>query len=349
MNSRRLNSVFAFLIGLWGLSVTASLPQSDQPQITTRVTAEQLDQTIARIRRGRDQKVAEQLSGVELTERPNASQALRWMTAFPGPQAKLALRVIIDQSAFLDPPIGEIVTAEKPGIDAQRQMIGYTVDYVNKMARQLPNLYATRTTRSFEKNLSTKIPLRFIGKTSGTVLYRDGEENFRPTSDPSDSSNLFSLRVPGLATSGEFGPVLVTAILDAAQGNMVWTRWERGAAGLEAVFRYEVTAEQSHYMVEQRKSGYSGEIAIDPSSGTILRLALKSDLQRGPMTLADMMVEYGPTELGGKTYTCPIRSVALSVVGLTSEWLNDVVFDQYHLYSANARMLPGFKNVPETP
>jgi hypothetical protein len=154
MNSRRLNSVFAFLIGLWGLSVTASLPESDQPQITTRVTAEQLDQTIARIRRARDQKVAEQLSGVELTERPSASQALRWMTAFPGPQAKLALRVIIDQSAFLDPPIGEIVTAEKPGIDAQRQMIGYTVDYVNKMARQLPNLYATRTTRSFDKNLS---------------------------------------------------------------------------------------------------------------------------------------------------------------------------------------------------
>ena len=135
--------------------------------------------------------------------------------------------------------------------------------------------------------------------TSGTVLYRDGEENFRPTSDPSDSSNLFSLRVPGLTTSGEFGPVLVTAILDAAQGNMVWTRWERGAAGLEAVFPYEVTAEQSHYMVEQRKSGYSGEIAIDPSSGTILRLVLKSDLQRGPMTLADMMVEYGPTELAG--------------------------------------------------
>jgi len=63
-------------------------------------------------------------------------------------------------------------------------------------------------------------------------------------------------------------------------------------------------------MVEQRKSGYSGEIAIDPSSGTILRLVLKSDLQRGPMTLADMMVEYGPTELEAAKPT-PAQSGAL--------------------------------------
>jgi hypothetical protein len=132
--------------------------------------------------------------------------------------------------------------------------------------------------------------------------------------------------------------------VDAAHGDMVWNHWERGASGVKAIFRYAVTAEQSHYKVEEHSTGYRGEIAIDPQSGTILRLVLKADQQRGPMTRADMMVEYAPVELGDKLYTCPIRSVALSLIGVRSEWLNDVVFDQYHLYRADARMLPGYSN-----
>jgi hypothetical protein len=76
-----------------------------------------------------------------------------------------------------------------------------------------------------------------------------------------------------------------------------------------------------------------------------------------------MMIEYGPAEIGGKTYICPVRSVAISrgksVLPLT-EWdesfrtygpyttmLNDVAFEQYHMFRAKSRLLTGFNPTQE--
>jgi hypothetical protein len=70
------------------------------------------------------------------------------------------------------------------------------------------------------------------------------------------------------------------------------------------------------------------------------------------------MIEYGPVEIGGKTYDCPLRSVSIMrsrSVGILSEWgesfrtygpyatmLNDVSFDRYHMFRSESRILPGF-------
>jgi len=67
------------------------------------------------------------------------------------------------------------------------------------------------------------------------------------------------------------------------------------------------------------------------------------------------MIEYGPVEIGAKTYICPVRSVSISrgrsVTPLT-EWdetfrtygpyatmLNDVAFERYHMFRAKSRVL----------
>ena len=86
-------------------------------------------------------------------------------------------------------------------------------------------------------------------------------------------------------------------------------------------------------------------MAIDPATGAILRLTVQADLPFGsPILQGDVMVEYGPAEIGGKTYTCPIRSVSISLdasglsdgigpFGLSvrtpeAVLLNDVTFDE---------------------
>jgi hypothetical protein len=65
-------------------------------------------------------------------------------------------------------------------------------------------------------------------------------------------------------------------------------------------------------------------------------------------------------EIGGVTYICPLKSVAFSVVrmvvqdldfstgvvlrsslGLPRNYLNEVVFTQYHLFRAETRILAG--------
>jgi hypothetical protein len=121
------------------------------------------------------------------------------------------------------------------------------------------------------------------------------------------------------------------------------------------------------------RAGYHGEIAIDPTTGAILRLELIFDLKSTtPDIRSEVMIEYGPVEIAGKSYICPVRSVSISrgrSVAVLSEtlngrektqWyeifrtygpyatvLNDITFDAFHMFRADSHMLPGFNRAPE--
>jgi hypothetical protein len=109
----------------------------------------------------------------------------------------------------------------------------------------------------------------------------------------------------------------------------------------------------------KRYADYHIEVAVDPDSGAILRLAFQFDLKSTtPLTSSDIMIEYGPVEIGGKTYDCPLRSVTIMrspSVAVLSEWdesfssygpystmLNDISFDRHHMFRSESRLLPGF-------
>jgi hypothetical protein len=103
--------------------------------------------------------------------------------------------------------------------------------------------------------------------------------------------------------------------------------------------------------------GYRGEMAIDPTSGSILRIAIMAALKpEGPVSRADILVEYGPVDIGGKSYICPVNSVSIATAQMVQQteryaqplanqmqplktMLNDVQFEQYHVFRADARVL----------
>ena len=215
-----------------------------------------------------------------------------------------------------------------------------------------------------------------MGSSTDTVLYRNGNE---VVDSSAAKGNKDEPANQGLTTTGVFGPVLGTVLVDAAQGKLAWSHWEQGAAGPQAVFRFAVPKEKSHYDVEfccvpgengsyrvfKQFSGYHGEIAVDPANGAILRLTLEADIKlAGQIVRSDILVEYGLVEIGGKTYICPLKSVSISdapvlasnAFGIERYWrggtvrlrtmLNDVVFEQYHLFRADARVLAGNNGEP---
>ena len=168
-------------------------------------------------------------------------------------------------------------------------------------------------------------PWRVSNSFSATVLYRNHKEI---VDEKNARSKSLKEEDKGLVTRGVFGPILSTVVGDAARSGFTWSHWEQGAAGPEAVFRYVVPKTGSHYEVApqnltgkaegeslQQFAGYHGEIAIDPATGTILRMTLVADLEPDQsILLGDIMVEYGPVEIGEKTYICPVRSVSVSEV-----------------------------------
>jgi VWFA-related protein len=130
------------------------------------------------------------------------------------------------------------------------------------------------------------------------------------------------------------------------------------------VFRFDATRENSHYSLRQGGAAkgqsqfvaYSGTFAIRLSDSAIVRLAVVAHPGPGDALVdAKLMVEYRPVEIGGRMYMCPAHGVALSRVALQAHsgpgktkggrlqtHLNDIVFDQYHVFRSQSRVVAGF-------
>ncbi len=324
-----------------------------------------------------------------MTERLGAARVASLEAELPGPESRRALVALADQAVFLDPPPVEDPGVGAPNADAQRQILSRAVDYVHSAIERLPNFYATRDTIRFADspafqdvtgtfNVSGTFiaykPLHPVSRSKGTVLYSDGKESVESNGAAATGANSTA---GGLTTSGEFGPILLTVLGDVREDNVSWHHWEHGAPGPSAVFGYAVAGAKSHYHVQfccvahavfRKVSGYHGEISIDPKDGTILRLTVMADMApTDPVVRADIMVEYGPIELGERTYWCPTKSVSIfrapmetpevgtpaRVAGMMNgppvgdegprmplqTLLNEVEFEQYHLFRADVRIV----------
>jgi hypothetical protein len=366
----------AILILLAALALPAFAEKRDAVE---RVTVAQLEQALAASHGSPDAQVAQQLSRLELIERLSAARLARLQESLPGPQAQHALAVLSDTAAFLDLPAADTPSTPPPSHAQQTALMALTREYVVKTLTKLPNFFASRETTRFEgspvqSTVSSGIVAKYgllhqVGSSSVTVLYRDHQESV-----DQEKNRKASPRDKELRTMGEFGPILATVLNDAAKGTVIWSHWEQGGPGLLAVFHYAVPEQASHYRVAsvgamretQRDPAYHGEIAIDPADGSILRLTVVAELKPdNPMTNAGLLVDYGPVEFGGVTYICPVRSLALSLVrvvlqqvddrdlrlqqtsfGPPQAYLNAVLFTQYHLFRADTRILAGDSQEP---
>lgn len=332
------------------------------------VRVAQLMEAVGAAKGERDTEAASVIEHLRLTERLSSPKFAALSAQLPRVKSRSALMGVADAAVFLDPPEDEIPVRAAPDDREQRKIAALAVAYLKNVMPKLPNFYAMRFTRSFEgvsqthdENLqSVDAVLRPTGEFKATVLYRDGKEVARAQGAEEQR----------LITRGTFGPILSTVILDAAHSSTDWARWEQGPNGLMAVLRFRVPQDKSHYQVSfpsamagggqmsmMAPTAYHGEIGIDPTSGTILRLVLEADPELGSsMHRADIMVEYGAVDIGGKSYTCPVRGVSISVGdtprpirdvkgALVPEMrevtqLDDVVFSDYHVFRSEMRIVP---------
>jgi hypothetical protein len=167
-----------------------------------------------------------------------------------GPKAGLALEMLADQSAFLDPPVSELPATAVPDAATQQRMMDAARGYVIQTVPHLIDFFATRNTIRFDDSPQVLVKgdwpvragLHLAGSSSQEVTFRDGKESRQAVRQ----SNSKSASVPqeqqekGLNSWGEFGPALAVVLTDAAKGKTSWSHWEETPAGLAAVFRYSV-------------------------------------------------------------------------------------------------------------
>ena len=373
-----------------GLSARTNTGYYDQPyywdqtaQTVRGITSEQLGKLLTSLRGEPDEKIARQLATLSLTNRPDSTVVASWRASLHGKIAQQELIALTDLSAFLNPAPSTIITDPPPGTDEQKKMISLAADYLAKTIPKLPDFYARRTTVRYQDTSpvndgdarTSYEPLHVAQTGNETVVYRDGREFV-----DSEAANHKKQKMKdrSLVTYGTFGPILKLAQdVFAMPATLTWVRWEQDTGSKRAVFRYSVSAQKSRYDAWgcclpdgdgtsrfDMIAPYHGEVAIDPMSGAVVRLEAIADLGAfTPLLRSDIAVVYGPVEIGGKTYMCPVKSVSVMTsrsVMFLREWdegfrtygpyattMNDITFDSYHLFKAESRILVGVNPSPD--
>jgi VWFA-related protein len=252
----------------------------------------------------------------------------------------------------------------------------------NFLATRTINLYDDTPQALKQGDWATRSGLHFVGASNAEIsVAREREDQ-----PPEQGSAVWQSRT-GLLSGGEFGTTLGMILTDTAKGKIEWSHWERTPTGLLAVFRYSVPASASHFElvssfqreasvegvrgpangrgvsgigvrpnvssgnieVVRTRPAYVGSIWLNPASGAIYRITMEADKSKGPQfRRAAMLVEYGPVDISGSQFICPVRSLALSETVATAEsytgnaatmWLNETLFTDYHRFASSSRIV----------
>jgi hypothetical protein len=276
-----------------------------------------------------DATQAVQIDNVQLSERLTPATLAGILSEHTfGPRTKRQLQILADRSALLDPPASELPIRPAPDAARQQHMLDAARVWVFQTLTRLPNFFATRTTERFaglspevnKTGMPVHVGLFPRGSYKREITFRNGKEVIDPMVAKLPPQTLPQM---GLESWGEFGPEPAIVLLGVTTGTIAFHHWEQLPAGLAAVYRYSVSEEESKYEVNSTCNGsnafhaqpaYHGSLAIDPVSGAILRLTLQADSKpNDPLSHVASVVEYGPVDIGGRIFVCPLRSLAFSV------------------------------------
>lgn len=336
-----------------------------------------------------EEQIARRLDSMELSERLTETTLSRLTLSFAaGSPPALALQLLADQSAFLDPPENELPPTPAPDEATQTRILQAARDYADQVLPHLPDLLATRTTFRFDNSPQVlskdqwpvRIGLHLVDTSSHEISIRDQRETHQ--------GSAFWQAGTGLTSGGEFGSILAMVLSDTAKSKVTWSHWEQTADGRAGVFHFFVPKSDSHFEVIsslEREGGsemtatphikgrtvstltsqpnissannsvfrdtsaYNGSLWIDPEKGTIFRIAIEGAVKSETLQRAAILVQYGPVQMGGNTFICPVRSLALSSAifdpqalqgDSPTEWLNETVFTSYHRFGSSVTVVP---------
>ena len=300
------------------LFATAALAAAPPKHATVAQLEQQLTAAYAAHRP--DAEIARQIGGIELSEQLTEERLERLKKDLnPGPQTLLALRLLGDQSAFLEPVASESSPKAAPDAATQQQMVTAARNYVAQTLPRLPNFLATRTINRYDDSpfalkkgeWPVRAGMHLVDTSSREISVRDERENQPPT----QGSAVWQQQL-GLISGGEFGTTLGMILTDTMQGKIEWSHWEDAAKPV-AVFRYSVPGSASHFelisalkreaavegfaapaggrgtasiqtrpnanpsriTMVRTRPAYHGYIWVDPESGTVLRITMEAELK----------------------------------------------------------------------
>ncbi len=248
---------------LLGFVAVAALPALGAKKLTVAQLERELSESSAAHRSDLD--AAREVGHFEMAERLTDDRLNRFAATLKlGPRTALALQLLSDQSAFLDPPADELPATAPPDSATQQKMLDAARAYAVQTWSRMPSFFVTRVTNRFDDaphalgkgDWPVDLGLQPAGQASRKVTFRDGKE----AQDTDSSTNAQQTQEEvGLRSWGEFGPALSVVLGDTARNPLTFSHWETTRSGLAAVFSYSVPRDASHYQVTY---GYRSQTVI---------------------------------------------------------------------------------------
>jgi len=135
---------------MWKWALLLLLAGAAWPAMAKTMSIEQVEQYLLKLHGQPDAKVAQEIGDVEITERVSTARLARWKTDLPGEHTREALMKLADETAFLNPPMSDVLHDPAPDEETQEKMLALASEYVNTTMTRMPNFYATRLTTHFE-------------------------------------------------------------------------------------------------------------------------------------------------------------------------------------------------------
>ena len=172
--------------------------------------------------------------------------------------------------------------------------------------------------------------------TQGTVRWSHWEQ------DSAGLVAVFGYAVPKSASHFEImGTVRGEAALEGHAASM------GGRRGIQGIGVSPSGAGPAKNAMVHSRPGYHGSIWVDPATGASLRITMEADAKdSAPFRQAAILVQYGAVKIGGNSFICPVRSLALSMAEVQTlssdapaQWLNETLFTGYRRFASTTRIL----------
>jgi hypothetical protein len=314
-----------------------------------------------------DDELIPRIAGIDLNERLSTLTMYHLVGKYNlGAHVQQALEQLADRSALLKLPPGEQLNRPKPDAEAELATLKQSRAYVLDKLSHLPSFVANQTTTRFDdspaalkyfETMTDHAGFRRVGTVQRQITFQDGKE----VTDGPSGTNDGKRKDNGLESRGEFGTEAAVVLMDVEKGSIAFDHWELSMAGPATVYRYSVPRESSHYEVSNACTdhvsfhdtpGYSGEIALDPKSGAILRMTLVAESKAGdPVSHVASVIEYGPVVLGNHRSICPLRSLTFMLeeanvcahgnhkLQKPVAMINQTIFSNYHRFGSSATII----------
>lgn len=195
---------------LSALLAMAVLPAS----ATRHLTVEQLEKTLAGsvAKHRADADMMKEFGDFDLTERlTDATRTRITTTLHLGPQTTLALQLLSDESAVLDPPAAELPKDKAPDAATEKRILDRANIFMDKTLAHLPDFLATRTTYTFNDTAQifkvnewpVHAGLHFISKSSHELTYRDDHLEQAPARPQGAKSHTTQAATNAAATTAD--------------------------------------------------------------------------------------------------------------------------------------------------